>query len=515
MIHFSKLISLLKQDFQINQIILPDDETQYYGATLFRNETSLLKNVVYVCEAGKLPAQDIVSKSDALIICGMKQREIPRYDCNYVWVESPENIIELFSIIQGIFLKDLGNDMTLSTLLRSLITGSGIKELIKLASKILNNPIILTTASYKVIAMADNGISFNDPVWDDAKMYGYCSADSIARFVSEGVTERVHQSDHAFIIDEGLAKTIPRVLHKIVVKKKIVAYLGVFEVTHQFCSDDLKLIESLCEFIAIELKNEPISDLFTNIIYQSILVDLLNRSLTSPIVLKERLTSAKWHPDLLFRCISIRQREAHQKNYKQDYIFSQLSAQIRSGKVILYKQQMMVLLNYSRREQMEEAVQTISSIIEPEIMIAGISPEFCELLKLAEYFNLAKKACEIGRTIGCPDSHLYFEKAIPYIMMSKLPFDKIHYYFEPKYQTLIDYDQLHHTQFEQTLNAYLNCAGNISLAAKALFIHRNTMAQRMERLAQIADIDLKDGQLLFRCQLSSYLRKWEQQLWEK
>ncbi|WMJ89217.1 hypothetical protein [Anaerocolumna sp. MB42-C2] len=58
-----------------------------------------------------------------------------------------------------------------------------IKELINAAGKVLNNPIILTSASYRVIHMINTtGIVNDDPVWIYAEEYGYCSAEDIKSF---------------------------------------------------------------------------------------------------------------------------------------------------------------------------------------------------------------------------------------------------------------------------------------------------------------------------------------------
>lgn len=55
---------------------------------------------------------------------------------------------------------------------------------------------------------------------------------------------------------------------------------------------------------------------------------------------------------------------------------------------------------------------------------------------------------------------------------------------------LIDYDKAHHSNLLQTLSAYFANGGNLSQTAEALFVHRNTLQYRMERIAQISALDL-------------------------
>jgi len=43
-----------------------------------------------------------------------------------------------------------------------------------------------------------------------------------------------------------------------------------------------------------------------------------------------------------------------------------------------------------------------------------------------------------------------------------------------------------------TLETYLECAGNLTRTADRLFVHRNTLIQRLERLQSLCEIDIQD-----------------------
>jgi len=58
---------------------------------------------------------------------------------------------------------------------------------------------------------------------------------------------------------------------------------------------------------------------------------------------------------------------------------------------------------------------------------------------------------------------------------------------------LIDnYDRRKNTDLLDTLETYLECAGNLTKTSERLFVHRNTLIQRLERLQSLCDIDLQD-----------------------
>ncbi len=54
------------------------------------------------------------------------------------------------------------------------------------------------------------------------------------------------------------------------------------------------------------------------------------------------------------------------------------------------------------------------------------------------------------------------------------------------------YDRRKNTELLDTLETYLECAGNLTKTSERLFVHRNTLIQRLERLQSLCDIDLQE-----------------------
>ncbi|GCE17163.1 GAF domain-containing protein [Dictyobacter kobayashii] len=55
-----------------------------------------------------------------------------------------------------------------------------------------------------------------------------------------------------------------------------------------------------------------------------------------------------------------------------------------------------------------------------------------------------------------------------------------------------NYDRRKNTDLLDTLETYLECAGNLTKTSEKLFVHRNTLIQRLERLQSLCDIDLQE-----------------------
>lgn len=54
------------------------------------------------------------------------------------------------------------------------------------------------------------------------------------------------------------------------------------------------------------------------------------------------------------------------------------------------------------------------------------------------------------------------------------------------------YDRRKNTDLLMTLETYLECAGNLTKTSERLFVHRNTLIQRLERLQSLCEIDLQE-----------------------
>ncbi|GAC1425338.1 MAG: hypothetical protein PVS3B3_11320 [Ktedonobacteraceae bacterium] len=58
---------------------------------------------------------------------------------------------------------------------------------------------------------------------------------------------------------------------------------------------------------------------------------------------------------------------------------------------------------------------------------------------------------------------------------------------------LIDsYDHRKNTDLLDTLEVYLECAGNLTKTSERLFVHRNTLIQRLDRLQSLCEVDLQE-----------------------
>ena len=59
-----------------------------------------------------------------------------------------------------------------------------------------------------------------------------------------------------------------------------------------------------------------------------------------------------------------------------------------------------------------------------------------------------------------------------------------------------------------TLEAYLECNGNAQDASERLFIHRNTMRYRLDKIKHLLNMDLSDLDVCLRLKMALYIKNY-------
>ncbi|MCY4064663.1 MAG: helix-turn-helix domain-containing protein [Chloroflexi bacterium] len=85
--------------------------------------------------------------------------------------------------------------------------------------------------------------------------------------------------------------------------------------------------------------------------------------------------------------------------------------------------------------------------------------------------------------------------------------DKLADFCELTLGTLTEYDMRQNADLIKTLEAFFNCHGNLSQTAESLIVHRNTLLYRMNRINEIAGIDLNRPETRLALHLALTIRR--------
>jgi len=108
-------------------------------------------------------------------------------------------------------------------------------------------------------------------------------------------------------------------------------------------------------------------------------------------------------------------------------------------------------------------------------------------------FAEASEALQMGQHLNREGGVTHFNDLGVYRYLYKIArMDDLRDMYQDQVGRIAGYDRRKGTDLLGTLETYLECAGNLTRTSNRLFVHRNTLIQRLERLQSLCEIDLQE-----------------------
>jgi purine catabolism regulator len=161
-----------------------------------------------------------------------------------------------------------------------------------------------------------------------------------------------------------------------------------------------------------------------------------------------------------------------------------------------------------RLEELAEATRARLSQIAPKTHLAiGIGRPGAGLAGLRRSFHQAQEALVLAHTLLGGDGVLLFSDLGLYRLLCQLQdSEELVEFYNRTLGPLVQYDAGHNTELVQTLETFFAHHGNASQTAETLHLHRNSLLYRLERIGEIAGLDLNDADDRFSLQLALKIR---------
>jgi GAF domain-containing protein len=143
-----------------------------------------------------------------------------------------------------------------------------------------------------------------------------------------------------------------------------------------------------------------------------------------------------------------------------------------------------------RLREVHESLETSASI--------GVSNPCQGPVSFQAGFEEAQHALVGAAVIRGKPGVMTHDELGPYKYLLRMPFDSaVRDSHRDAVAKIAEYDRQRHTSLLKTLEEFLGRQGNISATAEALYVHPNTLRQRLRRIMELSGIDLrKDDWLL-------------------
>jgi len=284
----------------------------------------------------------------------------------------------------------------------------------------------------------------------------------------------------------------------------------VLQVGRPFDRRDLRLVDLVCQALSVLLERgpEPLDESVQ--ICQSIMDDLLEGRISSATILHDRIRSARWQPRRNFRCAVLLPQTPEKGILNADYLLQYLARELPAARALQHGNGIVLLLNFDETGRSQPCDALLQNLCDEYSLRAGVSNEFRDLIRLPAYRDTAVEAIRLSRLLRAPGRLVYFCDVVFDALACRVGPAERTSYEQSKYKLLAEYDRGHNTEFCRTLQVYLECGCSCSLAAQRLFIHRNTLTHRLEKLTELCGIDLHNGGELLHFFLSCRFALWDQ-----
>ncbi|GLX02858.1 helix-turn-helix domain-containing protein [Microtetraspora sp. NBRC 16547] len=120
-------------------------------------------------------------------------------------------------------------------------------------------------------------------------------------------------------------------------------------------------------------------------------------------------------------------------------------------------------------------------------VLVGIGGSRPSLARAAESYEEALHAAEVAAKVPELGNSAEWSRLGVYRMLTRVPHDNLH----PGLERMLDDAQ--HRPLLETLEIYLDLAGNAQATSRRLRLHRTSLYYRLQRVEELAETDLSDG----------------------
>jgi len=414
-----------------------------------------------------------------------------------------------------------------NTLFKVALEGGGIESISSKLAETINNPIIFLDQDWNLLHFTDLDanpvpLAYGINLKQNRPTFSKEFIDSIPKDLNEmqkSITRNYHLED----------LTVKCRILPVAVANYIYGYIVIWQTVHDLNEFDYIVLEQASTIVALErIKQKEIEDVRLKI-KQEFFDDLLTGKITSSETLQTLCDLHGLNVHYKYYCIVISMsrdnlQDHHDlisRKYESDNMAKKCmnliykhSSTVNGEITCLYRNhQIIVLVGQQEGKQdmtvnetkqyAEEILQLLSQYQAETTFLIGIGKEYKQIRYVHKSFAEAHEALRLMHRFEESSAVAHFaDHSIYHFLDSNINEVQLKDFFLESLGAVFEHDLLHGTSYLITLENYFIYHMNISETAKEMFIHRNTLIYRIEKIKEILKTDLKNYEELLQIQLA-------------
>ena len=385
-----------------------------------------------------------------------------------------------------------------------LYSGHGLDDLILRAESFLHRPMSVLDASYSMIAVSP--LMHKLPFGMEKSKEGsiFLSSQEVESLRRLQIEHQIYKNNQAFFIRTEDHPDTNWIFCGIRIQHVMTGYVALCLPDKAEASEhELRLITAFSDICAIEMQKHEFFVQKTGLQYETFLTELLEGRFNDVNIIETRLKLLNRRFGKFFCLAILYCPEPHNSDLFNKRQMASLRQVYPNAMSVVYKNNIILLINQDTPVQLSpELTDPLEQFAERNHLKVSLSQPFADILKIRIFYHQALHTLELS-DLQAPDQTLFYSTdVLPEYLFSKCNYQELEVGIHYHIFQLQDYDKTYHTDFVETLRAYLDHDRNAAKTAEFLHIHRSTFFYRVKKIEELLEISISDSHLLFLYELS-------------
>ena len=484
------------------------------GARLWDGNISALKaNYVYVTTAECLMSCEDFGELTDVICVGSNRFLFHKFlgRTNIIAVDAPVQLLDLFNQVAEIF--DMFSGFEREFLL-ALADHKSIDELLQIASNFFDNPMILLDKSMMRVAVVSdrNGKHMDEENWKSILKDGHVETDALKimayRISQEGDKSTAsHKKAHFDSVHPTRYSSIAAPIWD--EEQKMIGVLLVPEEFNKLNQGFLGIADFIAEHLSGKLVQieQQYKNRYSSL--EQFWGNLLKGLAPSKEFSRFQLSQLGWLPEDHYIVCTVELNESESIGAFHNYGAKLLKSILGDCFYLVFEAKQVFIINVERYPMREETLNRLNQALLNRETYAGMSMQAHGLALIDSQYTLALEALRIGKKQKINGNLFHYEDIVEnhIIDMAIRPANMMAMCL-PNMLALYQSDVQNGTEYINTLYVYLRNERSPLKTANQLFIHRNSLMYRMEKINNLLQCDYENirlrTHLLISCKILRY-----------
>lgn len=380
--------------------------------------------------------------------------------------------------------------------LHALLSCRTPEDVIAEAGAHLKNPVILVDLSLHILAITEDG-RITDPRWRELTAGRMMPMDLVNRSLYRDAL----RSGAPVITTDSTG--LPIVRCAVARDEGVIAYLLSPCYHGSPTQEELDILQAAADCCSLRIRRLRPGDA-SAARAEDFIAELFSDAITDEQLIRDRCRALGWHLAPPYRVLTVRSADPDEMLRGEGYLAQTRRCELLKGRfpdatVFLYGEQVKLLISTGDDPIRERLIlQELADCMRGHGLVAGLSQPGRTLSSLSARHRQAMQAMRLGTLLlGAGPVYSYDRYAVYHALEICAERLDLRDLCHGAVLTLERYDRRHGTAYMGTLHAYLASGKNARDAAEALYIHRNTLAKRLEKIADLITVDLDDRETVF------------------